>query len=588
MFTDVFESSGGWVALLIIGIIAVVAAIVAIFLRLQGDAGDAKPAQPRGPSTAPGAPQRPPKASEPSRDQTPLPPPPQPRAPPEPPRPATAAHRRTEGVGSGWEPPRGGREHPPADARKFDRRPATDADAERERDEIRKAERAPVEAAPPARPAPAPPPVTMPGAPAPAAPPPRISPEAVAAAAAAATAAVAAATAVRELQTRAEPLSPAIARAEAPQAGPPVGVDQGNYVAVTVHYGTDRRDLGDNPSDPAARYSADRADTTAAGGTVRYGTCTVSIPKVHVAGGLEDRSWWQWTTGQARTPDQHVMVVSLNAQQPELFFSTLASAVARSSKKDAFVFVHGFSVSFADAARRTAQMAYDLRFEGAPIFFSWPTPDLLSAPLTAYTTSEGNAELSKHRLRAFLQDVLEKSGAETLHVIAHSMGNRLVTEALQMLDSVSTEHLKPKIGEVILTAPDIDTAVFNEIIAPRLTKFAPRVTLYASTRDRAIGASEGAHSNPRIGDFMTLLTSPAGVEVIDASGVDAGTIGHSYYGDNEAVIADLCYLLNLGDRAARRTLTLSSSKTPGGSPCWSVMTRSLTEVYTAIAARQVS
>ncbi len=560
MFTDIFESSGGWVALLIIGIIAVVAAIVALALRARGDRGETRPAPPRGPSTAPGAP-RPapaPQKSAPSNDT--VEPTSRPAPVPTPPRPVASepAPTRPEGIGAASNEPR-------IDMRKYDRR----------RDEPQAAPVPPPAAAP--EPAPAPPP-------APAAP--RISPEVAAAAAASAAAATVAAETYRQTQ-RATP--PPMPEPGAPAAsGPPVGADKGDYVAVTVHYGTDRRDLGDNPSDPAARYSSDRADTTAPGGTVRYGTCTVSIPKKHVAGGLEDRTWWQWTTGQARTPDQHVMVVRLNAQQPELFFSTLASVVARSSKKDAFVFVHGFSVSFADAARRTAQMAYDLRFEGAPIFFSWPTPDLMSAPLTAYTTSEGNAELSKHRLRAFLQDVLEKSGAETLHVIAHSMGNRLVTEALQMLDSVSTEHLKPKIGEVILTAPDIDTAMFNEIIAPRLTKFAPRVTLYASTRDRAIGASEGAHSNPRIGDFLTLLTSPVGVEVIDASGVDVGTIGHSYYGDNEAVIADLCYLLNLGDRAALRSLTLSASKTPGGSPCWSVMTRSLAEVYTAIAARQVS
>jgi esterase/lipase superfamily enzyme len=36
--------------------------------------------------------------------------------------------------------------------------------------------------------------------------------------------------------------------------------------------------------------------------------------------------------------------------------------------KDAFVFIHGYNVSFEDAARRTGQFAYDLKFVGAPIF----------------------------------------------------------------------------------------------------------------------------------------------------------------------------------------------------------------------------
>ncbi len=584
MFTDLFELSGGWVALLIVAIIAIAAAVIAIVLRARDWREKNQSARPRGPSSAPGAP-RPQtpfprktavEAAQPEAPKTEAPRPTiTPEQPVQRPSPAPAPPpRRTEGIGSASAPIREQRLPTELDRPAPDRTTVTGVGAAAAagtavsaaeiarrmlEDDRRRREAAIRETLQP-KPAPS---IAQPSAAAPA-----------------------------PMQERAATIArePAAGApvAGAPTVSAPVGVDKGDHVAVTVHYGTDRRDVGETPSNPGARYTHERADTTAASGTVSYGVCTVSIPKKHVVGGLEDRTWWQWTTGQERTPDQHVMVVSLTAQQPALFFSTLSQAVARSSKKDAFVFVHGFSVSFADAARRTAQMAYDLRFEGAPIFFSWPTPDIMSAPLTAYTTSEGNAELSKHRLRAFLQDVLEKSGAQTLHVIAHSMGNRLVTEALQMLDSVSTAHLKPRIGEVILTAPDIDTGVFNEIIAPRLTKFAARVTLYASTKDQAIGASAGAHSNPRVGDFQSLLTVPAGIEVIDATSADLSSLGHSYYGDSESVIADLCYLLNLGERAANRGLTLAAATTPGGAPCWSVVQRPLTEVYAAISARRMT
>ena len=43
--------------------------------------------------------------------------------------------------------------------------------------------------------------------------------------------------------------------------------------------------------------------------------------------------------------------------------------------KQVFVFVHGFNVSFENALRRTAQIAYDLNFDGAPFLFSWPSGD---------------------------------------------------------------------------------------------------------------------------------------------------------------------------------------------------------------------
>jgi len=586
VLTDLFESSGGWVALLIVGIVAIFAVIAAIVLRLRGNLTERTGERPMGPSTAPGAPRTAPAAdAAPNATRTvdtPKSEPANPASSPVPPQ-------RPEGVGSAWQPPTQRRVVPPADTRKFDRRPSpAPAPAQDNDGEL------PVGA----KPAP-PPPAPGPTVNAPAA----RRPEGIGAASAPARDPRAAETSQYRNLSKTVQVddSPASAPRREPPPPPPsilpgapapmaaarraIGEDQGDYVAVTVHYGTDRRDTGEKAGDPAARFSYERAQG-APGSLISYGTCTVSIPKTHVAGGLEDRTWVQWTTGQARQPGQHVMVVSLSVQQPELFFSTLSEAVARSSKKDAFVFVHGFSVTFADAARRTAQMAYDLRFEGAPIFFSWPTPDFLSAPLTAYTTSEGNAILSATRLKTFLQDVLEKTGAETMHVIAHSMGNRLVTDALQDVDAMA--QLKPRIGEVILTAPDIDTTLFNEVIAPRLTKFTPRVTLYASTKDRAIGSSEGAHNNPRIGDFQSLLTTPQGVEVIDASGVESSTLGHSYYGDNEAVIADLCYLLNLGERAGQRSLTLRTATTPGGSPCWSVMTRSLSEVYTLIAARRAA
>lgn len=374
------------------------------------------------------------------------------------------------------------------------------------------------------------------------------------------------------------------ASASAPAAGAGVGDDKGAYVAVTVHYGTDRKDTG-VATELAARFTSDRALISNSVEPISYGTCVVSIPKSHAVGGLEDRTWWQWATWQDRAPDKHVLVLTVTPETASAFFSTLKAAVTRSTKKDAFVFVHGFSVSFADAARRTAQMAYDMNFQGAPVMFTWPTPDLVTSILTAYTTSESNADLSKHRFRQFLRDLLEKSGATTVHIIAHSMGNRLVTEALQMLDTVDTAHLKSKIGEVILTAPDIDASVFITEIAPRLTRLSSRITLYASSKDKALDASKGVHSFPRIGEFQSMMSVPLGIDVIDASSVYDDAVGHSYYGDSEPVIGDLCYLLSFGDRAAKRSLTLAGALTPGGQACWSVIKKPLSDVYAAIAAR---
>ena len=35
--------------------------------------------------------------------------------------------------------------------------------------------------------------------------------------------------------------------------------------------------------------------------------------------------------------------------------------------------VHGYNNGFDDALYRTAQVAYDLKFDGAPFLYSWPS-----------------------------------------------------------------------------------------------------------------------------------------------------------------------------------------------------------------------
>lgn len=346
-----------------------------------------------------------------------------------------------------------------------------------------------------------------------------------------------------------------------------VGVDHEDHFVVTVHYGTDREDTGAE-SDPDDRFNCDRARPTDPSAIVTYGSCTVSIPKTHQVGKLEAPSWLR-----SAQPSKHVLLLGLETMDAAAFFEAVKKATG--TRKQAFVFVHGFSVSFEDAARRTAQLAFDLKFDGAPIFFSWPTEvvGFTNPDPTAYSEAENNARWATQHFRVFLQDVIRKTGAETVHLIAHSMGNRIVSDALMELFWSLTDAEKNRIGEVILTAPDIDADVFVDQIAPRITAMNSRVTLYASDRDRALASSKTVHGYPRIGDFgaiQLMHALPARLEVVDASLVDTDSFGHSYYGNSESVISDLCHLVLTGSRAHGRTLTLDGMKTAKGEALWRV------------------
>jgi pimeloyl-ACP methyl ester carboxylesterase len=95
----------------------------------------------------------------------------------------------------------------------------------------------------------------------------------------------------------------------------------------------------------------------------------------------------------------------------------------------ALCFLHGFNVTFADAAIRAAQIGYDLKVPGATAFFSWPS----RGSVAAYPVDEASIEASERAITDFLVDFTAHCGAEKVHVIAHSMGNRGLLRALQRI-----------------------------------------------------------------------------------------------------------------------------------------------------------
>ena len=179
-----------------------------------------------------------------------------------------------------------------------------------------------------------------------------------------------------------------------------------------------------------------------------------------------------------------------------------------------------------------------MKFDGAPIFYSWPS----QGGLLRYTVDETNAAWTMPNLKQFLLSVAQRSGAESVHLIAHSMGNRPLTAALQALAAESPDGRR-LFREVVLTAPDIDAEVFCRDIAPAIIRTADRVTLYASSNDKALNVSKQFHGYPRAGESGENLIIVAGVDTVDVSAIDSSLIGHSYYGSNDTVVADMIDLL---------------------------------------------
>jgi esterase/lipase superfamily enzyme len=330
-------------------------------------------------------------------------------------------------------------------------------------------------------------------------------------------------------------------------AAPRPPADSAAYAIVRPFFATNRKRIGADLL--KASFGGER-------GVLTYGTCEVSIPRYHRVGQLESPSIWRFEFRE--DPARHVVLMSVSTKPKAEYFAQLTRSIAAARQRTAFVFVHGYNVSFEDAARRTAQMSYDLGYQGVPVFFSWPSQSSLSA----YTVDEQNIEWAEVGLQSFLHDFLAQSGVAEVVLIAHSMGNRGLTRTLA---AVLRENpaLRSKVKEIILAAPDIDADVFRDQIAPALIEAQRPITLYASSKDLALSASRGVHGAARAGDSGLGLIIFPGIETIDATDVDTSLLGHSYIGDSPTVISDMTSLIREGLRADKR-VGLSVVEKPGG------------------------
>lgn len=311
---------------------------------------------------------------------------------------------------------------------------------------------------------------------------------------------------------------------------------------VPVFFATDRAVAKD--SKPQHLQILDRRNED---GALTYGVAEVSIPPtpIHKRGRVERPSLWkfQFKEDQAR----HIVITSCDTRSVRDWKQIAAEKLDEAGNNSALVFIHGFNVSFDDAIRQAAQIGRDLELNGLVTAYSWST----EAAILKYAADEDSVRLTAPRLLSFLE-TLRDVGATTIHVIAHSMGNRALLEALESIPTVGQEETF--LGEIVMAAPDIDANLFRASVA-KLKGKAHRYTLYGSASDKAIVLSQKAHAGYlRAGDGGENILVIDGVETVDATAVGADILGlgHSYFSKKRPVLSDLYYLIRESIPAARR------------------------------------
>jgi esterase/lipase superfamily enzyme len=324
------------------------------------------------------------------------------------------------------------------------------------------------------------------------------------------------------------------------------------YDIVPVYFGTDRAEAS---TEKRLDYGANR------GRKLTLGQALVTVPKSHVQPTIE-RPWairipyFDITLYEEdEDPAKHFTMKELKSATREEFLALVRARLAKSEryKDHALVFVHGYNTTFDNGVYRTAQIAYDLKFDGAPFLYSWPS----GGGLASYTYDRESAGQAVPYMREFLDLVIKETGAKTVSVIAHSMGNQPTLQVLKDIKASSPPGIV--ISQIILAAPDVDRDNF-ENIAKEIQGLANGITLYAAANDRALSASRRFHGGvPRAGDVPEggPIVLP-GVDTIDVTAVSTDSFGlnHSGYAENNALLNDLQLLIQTGERPPEKRVPL--------------------------------
>lgn len=271
--------------------------------------------------------------------------------------------------------------------------------------------------------------------------------------------------------------------------------------------------------------------------SAHFGVCKINVPKNHSTGLI------RLTKDNRQSSHDFFKILNSRSLTEAAVFDYL-----KKSERYPLVFVHGFNVRYEDALLRAAQIAYDLKYQGPIVLYSWPAgarDGFLDEKIITRTYDHNlkNAQDSVALFKNFLNQL--NANHLTVNLVVHSMGHQV---ALPALKDFSASNPDAKIiNELILNAPDFAADEFINIAAA-IKDNTKRITIYCSYNDRAMTVSEIYNKNPRFG----ACAFSESIDSINVSLVDAPALGlgHGYY-SSRAILGDVFQVL-LGIEAEKR------------------------------------
>jgi hypothetical protein len=243
-----------------------------------------------------------------------------------------------------------------------------------------------------------------------------------------------------------------------------------------------------------------------------------------------------------------------------------------STQKEVLLYIPGFNCSMHDGIEALGQMMTlgVLPSRIKPIVFGWP-----SGYLIRYSSVKKIAK-SKQTCDDLIQIIrdLISQGFTKVHILCHSMGARLVSNASKEfrkvfhLDKRCSESFDSSEGNefaelasVTFLNPEYPLDLFKEITFYHLRKFTSLITMYGSNKDIALMSATLFSRKAILGRNPDLLRSDEDLldmDIVDTTELDMNIhlARHSYFNLNKYIIDDLTEIIVHERRARERESSL--------------------------------
>ena len=254
--------------------------------------------------------------------------------------------------------------------------------------------------------------------------------------------------------------------------------------------------------------------------------------------------------------------------------SVITAAARGKNCNEVLLYIHGFNTLFDGAVLRVAQLIDDTHTGCIAAVFDWSS----EGEVGRYIPDIEHSAYAAPRLASFLR-ALSATGIR-IDILGHSMGNRMLLQALASLAQHPDPPRADFIDQMILAAADVGADPINDDFAHLLgdaMPFVHRATIYASRGDAVLAVSAVTHGDvPRAGHrpindgkLQTPSATDHVIDVVDATDAPAELLGHSYFGLSSEAISDIALILK-GAPIANRTATLICRSHDNG-PCDTVL-----------------